>query len=239
LLSVFGIPKLSLDARKSSKNGNGSLFVCNFSRCKKYRFMILKQSVPFLFLAALFISPRQEPVFQTGMASFYADKFHNRPTTSGEKYDKNAFTAAHKTLPFGTIILVTNLKNDSTVLLKVNDRIPSPKRIIDVSMAGAKQLNFIRDGITKVHIETIVPEKEMIAKNYNASKIRLQEIPHSMREGKSLMEKNCISCHEMKNVNDYTLVKWEKILPKMARKSKITEAETEKIRTFVVWKLEN
>ena len=121
--------------------------------------MILKQSVPFLFFVLLFVVIRQEPFVQTGMASYYADKFHKRPTTSGEKYDKSGFTAAHKTLPFGTIILVTNLKNDSTVLLKVNDRIPSPKRILDVSMAGAKQLNFVRDGLTKVRIESIVPEK--------------------------------------------------------------------------------
>ncbi|MGJ8661648.1 MAG: septal ring lytic transglycosylase RlpA family protein [Bacteroidota bacterium] len=123
--------------------------------------MIRKQSIPILFVVLLFTVPLQEPVVQTGMASFYANKFHNRPTSSGEKYDKNAFTAAHKTLAFGTILLVTNLKNDSTVLVKVNDRIGTNKRIIDLSRAAAEQLNFIRNGVTKVQIETIVPETEM------------------------------------------------------------------------------
>jgi rare lipoprotein A len=203
--------------------------------------MILKNSIPFVFLALFFVVPSQEPFVQTGMASYYADKFHNRPTSSGEKYDKNAFTAAHKTLPFGTIILVTNLKNDSTVLLKVNDRIPSPKRIIDVSMAGAKQLNFIREGLAHVKIETIEPEKEMTDKVEFVKRetIISNEMSESAMEGKSLMDKNCISCHKMKPVNNYTLAKWDIILPKMAKKAKISVEEQEKIRTFVVWKLEN
>ena len=120
--------------------------------------MNIKQSAPYLLLILLFTIPSQTPFVQTGTASYYADKFHNRPTSSGERYDKKGFTAAHKTLPFGTIILVTNLKNDSTVLLKVNDRIPSPKRILDVSFAGAKKLNFVREGLTKVRIESVEPE---------------------------------------------------------------------------------
>lgn len=203
--------------------------------------MILKQSISFLFLTLFFTIPRQEPFVQTGMASYYADKFHNRPTSSGEKYDKNAYTAAHKTLPFGTIILVTNLKNDSTVLLKVNDRIPSPKRIIDVSKAGAMQLNFIRDGITKVRIETIIPEKEMtdeIEEN-KTNKIQDSPMPEGALEGKSLMDQNCIRCHKMKIVNNYTLAKWNTILPKMARKAKISDEEQAKIYSYVEWKLKN
>jgi rare lipoprotein A len=109
-----------------------------------------------------FIIPSQEPYIQTGKASYYADKFQNRPTSSGEKYDKKAFTAAHKTLPFGTILLVTNLKNDSTVLVKVNDRIGTHKRIIDLSKAAAVQLNFIREGLANVKIEEILPDPKII-----------------------------------------------------------------------------
>jgi rare lipoprotein A len=136
------------------------LFVTFLSK-KKYRTMIRRQSISFLFLVLLFVIPLQKPFIEIGMASYYADKFHNRPTSSGEKYDKNAFTAAHKTLAFGTILLVTNLKNDSTVLVKVNDRIGTNKRIIDLSRAAAEHLNFIRNGVAKVKIETIVPETEM------------------------------------------------------------------------------
>jgi cytochrome c1 len=57
--------------------------------------------------------------------------------------------------------------------------------------------------------------------------------------GKDLMDKNCIRCHKMKPVENYSLAKWDVILPKMARKAKITEEEQKKIRTFIVWKLEN
>ncbi len=127
--------------------------------------MIRKQSISWLFFALLFIVPTQEPVIQTGMASYYANKFQNRPTSSGEKYDKKAFTAAHKTLPFGTILLVTNLKNDSTVLVRVNDRIGTNKRIIDLSRAAAEQLNFIPQGLAKVRIETVEPENELFEEN--------------------------------------------------------------------------
>lgn len=91
---------------------------------------------------------------QEGIASYYGSKFHGRRTASGEKYHNDSLTAAHKTLPFGTLIKVTNIKNDSVVILKVNDRIGTSKRVIDVSLAGAKQLNFIRQGLTRVRIET-------------------------------------------------------------------------------------
>ena len=91
---------------------------------------------------------------QEGIASYYGSKFHGRRTASGEKYHNDSLTAAHKTLPFGTLIKVTNIKNDSVVILKVNDRIGTSKRVIDVSLAGAIQLNFIRQGLTRVRIET-------------------------------------------------------------------------------------
>jgi rare lipoprotein A len=92
---------------------------------------------------------------QQGKASYYSNKFNGRKTSSGEIYSKDSLTAAHKTLPFGTIIKVTNLSNDSIVYLKVNDRMgKNTGRILDVSMAGAKQLNFIQKGVTTVQIET-------------------------------------------------------------------------------------
>jgi len=92
---------------------------------------------------------------ETGTASYYHNKFHGKKTYSGEVYDKNKMTGAHTTLPMGTMVKVTNLKNDSTVILKINDRLPSKKRIIDVSRAGAEQLNFVRDGLAKVQLEVI------------------------------------------------------------------------------------
>ena len=91
-----------------------------------------------------------------GIASFYSDKFHGRTTSSGESYDKNDLTAAHNTLPLGSVLLVTNLSNNQSVVVRVNDRLSkSNKRLLDVSKQAAKQLGFIRSGHTKVKIEIL------------------------------------------------------------------------------------
>ncbi len=93
---------------------------------------------------------------QSGKASFYADKFENAPTASGEKYKHNKLTAAHKTLPFGTKVKVTNIENSKTVEVVINDRGPYVDgRIIDLSKSAAEQLGFINKGITEVQIEVI------------------------------------------------------------------------------------
>jgi rare lipoprotein A len=93
---------------------------------------------------------------QTGEASFYADKFEGRPTASGEKYKHNKLTAAHKTLPFGTKVKVTNLANDQFVEVIINDRGPYiENRIIDLSRSAAEKLGFINLGLTKVKIEVM------------------------------------------------------------------------------------
>ncbi len=92
----------------------------------------------------------------TGTASFYANKFNGRKTSSGEKFNNDSLTAAHKKLKFGTYVLVRNLKNDSTVVVKINDRLPQKsKRTIDLTTKAAKQLNFIKSGLTKVEITVL------------------------------------------------------------------------------------
>ncbi|VAW28529.1 Septum-associated rare lipoprotein A [hydrothermal vent metagenome] len=91
-----------------------------------------------------------------GVASFYADKFVGRTTASGEKYKHSKLTAAHKTLPFGTKVKVTNLSNKKSVVVVINDRGPFVKgRIIDLSKTAAKKLAFINQGITKVRIKVV------------------------------------------------------------------------------------
>lgn len=92
---------------------------------------------------------------QKGIASYYGNSLHGHRTYSGEKYHKDSLTAAHRTLPMGTIVKVTNLKNDSVVIVKINDKMGSTKRIIDLSMAAAKKLNFVRAGLATVTIEKI------------------------------------------------------------------------------------
>lgn len=104
------------------------------------------------------VSPQQhnaeEPVFtQTGLASFYAARFHGNKTASGDRYDKAGFTAAHRTLAFGMIVRVTNTANGRSVKVQVNDRGPHVKnRIIDLSRAAARALG-IRHGVAHVRLE--------------------------------------------------------------------------------------
>ncbi|MFW5701708.1 MAG: septal ring lytic transglycosylase RlpA family protein [Bacteroidota bacterium] len=93
---------------------------------------------------------------QSGVASYYGRRFHNRRTANGEKYNMYEFSAAHKKLPFGTILRVTNLETQNTVLVRINDRGPFVgKRIIDLSWHSAKELDNI--GLGKVRIEGFLP----------------------------------------------------------------------------------
>ncbi|GAB4135865.1 MAG: hypothetical protein Fur0041_10190 [Bacteroidia bacterium] len=93
---------------------------------------------------------------EKGIASWYGKKFEGRRTYSGKRFHADSLTAAHKTLPMGTVVKVTNLKNDSVVIVRINDRLPkSSKRSIDLSYGAAKKLNFIRAGLTEVLIEEI------------------------------------------------------------------------------------
>lgn len=95
---------------------------------------------------------------QTGIASWYGTKFHDRKTSSGEPYDMLAMTAAHKTLPLPTYVEVTNLRNNKKIIVKVNDRGPfASNRIIDLSYVAAKKLGMLAKGTTQVKIRAINP----------------------------------------------------------------------------------
>jgi rare lipoprotein A len=90
---------------------------------------------------------------QEGEISYYAEKFHGRRTASGRRFDKNAFTAAHRSLPFGTKIEVTNLSNGKSVLVEINDRGPyAEDRILDLSPAAARKIGLIGKGTVKAKI---------------------------------------------------------------------------------------
>ena len=93
---------------------------------------------------------------QTGIASYYADKHQNQKTASGERYRHKLKTAAHKTLPLGVNVKVTNLKNSKSVVVKVNDRGPFVKgRIIDLSKSAFKAISQPNDGLLNVRIEVV------------------------------------------------------------------------------------
>jgi len=103
-------------------------------------------------------APSAEPGPQTGVASFYSEFHDGRRTASGEAFDMEALTAAHRTLPFGTRVKVTNLDNGRSVVVRINDRGPFvKKRIIDVSHAAAQQLKMVHRGTARVRLEVLSP----------------------------------------------------------------------------------
>lgn len=88
-----------------------------------------------------------------GLGSFYGKEFHGKKTASGEIFDMYALTAAHRTLPFGTLVRVTNLKNNKSIIVRINDRGPwIPGRIIDLSYQAAKEIDLLSVGKVKLEI---------------------------------------------------------------------------------------
>lgn len=110
-----------------------------------------------LLLSCLPAMAESLPTTQTGIASYYHNRFHGRRTASGEVYRKHELTAAHRRLPLGSRVRVTNLDNSRSVEVRINDRGPyaSRKRIIDLSRQAASELGFIKEGLTQVKIEVL------------------------------------------------------------------------------------
>ncbi len=100
--------------------------------------------------------PSAQGFVQTGTASWYGADFHGRKTSDGETYDMNGLTAAHKTLPMNTWLLVTNLRNGKEITVRVNDRGPFVKdRIIDLTRTGANRLGFLNEGTARVRLTAL------------------------------------------------------------------------------------
>jgi rare lipoprotein A len=125
------------------------MWTINVKHKKMFKKLILISSV-------LLISFTPSLKIQKGTASYYGQHWTGRKTASGERFHKDSLTAAHKYFKFGTIVKVTNTSNDSVRYVKINDRLPkSSKFVIDLSYGTAKELNFIRKGITKVTLEPV------------------------------------------------------------------------------------
>lgn len=93
---------------------------------------------------------------KTGSASYYGAAHHGKRTASGERFNQNGLTGAHRQLPFGTRVKVTNLSNDKAVILRINDRGPHTRgRLIDVSRAAAERLGMLRSGTAKVRVQAL------------------------------------------------------------------------------------
>ncbi len=92
----------------------------------------------------------------SGIASYFSDKLHGQRTANGERYDKYDLTAAHASLPFGTVLRVVNLDNNHSVDLRINSRVHHKnKRLLDVSKQAAKELGFLRSGLARVEVTII------------------------------------------------------------------------------------
>lgn len=112
--------------------------------------------VVILLSLSAFAAAESVPMLFYGEASWYGEKFHGRRTANGEIYDMNKLTAAHRTLPFGTLVEVTNLENDQKVTVVINDRGPFAKgRILDLSKEAARQLGFLEAGVAKVEVRVL------------------------------------------------------------------------------------
>ena len=98
---------------------------------------------------------------QSGVASYYHDRFQGRKTASGARYDKNTLSAAHKTLPLGTKVKVTDSRTGKSVVVRINDRGPFVKgRVIDLSRAAARKIGLVKKGLTPVKVKVLsVPKR--------------------------------------------------------------------------------
>ncbi len=103
---------------------------------------------------------------QTGKASWYGKAFHGRRTANGERFNMNALTAAHRTLPLASYIRVTNQSNGKSVVVKVNDRGPFARgRVLDLSYAAAKLIGLVHSGTGRVKIQGLSPQEAQIARD--------------------------------------------------------------------------
>lgn len=110
------------------------------------------------------------PWHQTGRASWYGKLFQGRQTASGEDYNMNAMTCAHRSLPMGSLVRVTNLRNHKSVVVRVNDRGPVPRnRIIDLSYAAARFLGFSHRGTAPVRVDLLATDTQLAQLAYPAA----------------------------------------------------------------------
>lgn len=120
------------------------------------RSLLLLPLLPLLLCCTPTLWAEALPSAQTGIASYYSDRFQGRRTASGEPYRKQQLTAAHRRLPMGSVVRVTRLDNRRSVEVRINDRGPrSRRRIIDLSRRAAQELDMIQEGLTQVKVEVV------------------------------------------------------------------------------------
>ena len=114
------------------------------------------QKIIFILATILSLTTTTALAQSKGKASYYGNKFHGRRTSDGSRYHKDSLTCAHRTLPFGTLLKVRNQKNGREVVVKVTDRGPfGPGRIVDLSMAAAREIGMVQQGVVPVEVTRV------------------------------------------------------------------------------------
>lgn len=140
------------------KHDSGDSYRSNSSYIGHY-----KIGKPYKIDGKTYYPQKNERYKEVGLASWYGDDFHNKKTANGEVFNKNTFTAAHKTLPLPSVVKVTNLENGKTIILRVNDRGPFvDNRIIDLSEKAAKKIDMHKKGVTQVKVEYLKKETDQL-----------------------------------------------------------------------------
>lgn len=158
-------------------------------RIEHLKVKIFLFTIPFIFLltSCTRISYLPSEGVQSGLASWYGTDFHGKLTSNKEIYNMHDLTAAHKTLPFGTHVMVTNLNNGKSITVRINDRGPFVKgRVIDLSYAAAKALDMIGPGVVPVRIE-VIPQR---------SPKKLIVVKYSIQAGAFISKKNAHTLHK-------------------------------------------
>jgi len=145
---------------------------------------MISASILISFIVTMFSLTAFSQDEQIGFSSWYGPKFHGKQTASGELYDKTKYTAAHRTLPFGTMVKVTYLKTNKSILVRVNDRGPFIKgRIIDISEAAAREIGLVNDGVGKIKLE-------IVNKGYEAPNPTLYDEKPTVTENETVTKDN-------------------------------------------------
>jgi len=141
--------------------------------------------------AALRLPKTRMIEFNEGMASWYGPGFHGRKTANGETYNQYGMTAAHRTLPFNTMVRVENLDNGKSVIVRINDRGPYVgKRVIDVSKKVAEELDMIKSGLARVKLHIVDPKPSFTPLDYFVEKFTIQVGSFSKPEHANVISKD-------------------------------------------------
>ena len=146
ILSCVASPRYSSDSSKTSPKNKASKSAKNTSKSSPNDYRRYSSNS----------NSKIKNDIITGISSWYGPNFHGKLTANGEVFDQYGVTAAHKTLPLGTVVRVTNLENDKSVILRINDRGPYvDDRVLDCSYGAAKKLDFMEEGTANVKIRII------------------------------------------------------------------------------------